>query len=232
MNYKVETDQYKGPLEKLLELVKEDELDISLISLARVTEGFLGYLESLKEQEIPHRILADFLVIASKLLLIKSKVIIPTLEFDEEEEEDMEELELQLKLYDKIKGAREHLEKQWSDQPQIRGRQFLMIKETFFHPPENLKASDLHQAIKEVVNEIEKLVPVERIKRKVVTLQSKIEDILRQVTNAATNVKSFSNNNTKGELIVLFLAVLHLFKDQLIDLDQESNFGEINIVKK
>lgn len=232
MNYKVETDDFKGPLEKLLELVKDEELDINQISLAKVTKDFLVYLEELREKDVPHKIVADFLVVASKLLLIKSKVIIPSLDFDEDEQEDMEQLELQLKLYEKIKGAKENLEKSWAQKPAMASRKFLMTKETFFHPPRNADADRLLKAMKSVENEIEKFKPVEKVERKMVSLESKIKDVLTNITEKASSINNLKNNGTKGEVVVLFLAVLHLFKDQEIDVNQHQNFGDINVAKK
>lgn len=232
MNYKVETEDFKGPLEKLLELIRKEKLDINQISLAKVTKGFLLYLEELKEENIPHEIIADFLVVASKLLLIKSKVIIPSLDFDDEEEEDMENLELQLKLYEQIKGARENLEEAWAQKPSMASREFLMTKETFFHPPTSTRAKDLLNAIKSVNTEIEKFKPVEKVERKMVSLESKIKEVLTNITGNSESMNKFKSRSTKAEVVVLFLAVLHLFKDQEIDVDQNETFGDIQVARK
>ena len=90
MNYEFKTEQFSGPIEKLLELIEEKKMEITELNLADVTADFLKYLEKLESVE--SRLLADFIVVASKLLLIKSKAILPGLPITEEEEKDIKDL--------------------------------------------------------------------------------------------------------------------------------------------
>ena len=99
MPYELSLEYYKGPLDKLLELVEEKKLEITQISLAEVTADFLNYLKTLDESRANHSLIADFLVVASKLVLIKSKMLLPSLPLDEEEESDIRNLEERLKLF-------------------------------------------------------------------------------------------------------------------------------------
>ena len=89
MRYEVKQDKFSGPLEKLLELIEAKELEITLINLAQVTGDFLEYLKALDEKSKHPSVLADFIVVASRLLLIKSKAILPSLALTEEEETDI-----------------------------------------------------------------------------------------------------------------------------------------------
>ena len=232
MQYTLNLEHYNGPLEKLLELVEKNELDISLISLAKVTGGFLDHLSKLQEKDTPHAILADFLVVASKLLLIKSKALIPTLELEEEDEEDIQNLETQLRIYKKIKLAKEHIKDGWREIPAMTSRELLMTKKAFFYPPKTLKIKDLADAFKKIVQEIEKFRPVEVIKTEIINLEKKIKEIVQRITSMPAELKTFSGGNSKKELIVLFLAILHLLREEIIEVEQAKPFGEIHVAKK
>lgn len=232
MSYILNLEAYQGPLDKLLELVEAQKLDINQISLAKVTADFFNYLEKMQRKGVPHSVLADFLVIASKLLLIKSKVLIPALELGEEEEENIQELELQLKLYKEIKDAKEHIKSKWSDLPKMASREFLMAKEVLFYPPQKIGVAQIVKAFETILKEIEKFKPVEHIKTEIINLRDKIKETLERITDSPINLKKLSKRGTKGELVVLFLAILHLLKEELIDVQQNNHFGDILIVKK
>src|SRR5258706_15754469 len=107
MTYELKIEQYEGPLEKLLQLIEERKLAITEISLAAVTDDFLKYLETMLE--VPPGVLADFIVVASRLVLIKSKSLLPELPLTEEEEEDIKDLEQRLLLYKRLKEAERHV---------------------------------------------------------------------------------------------------------------------------
>ena len=99
MLYELKLETYQGPLDKLLELVEGKKLEITKISLADVTADFLNFLKKLESEGANHSLIADFLVVASKLILIKSKVLLPALTLSEEEESDIHDLEARLKIY-------------------------------------------------------------------------------------------------------------------------------------
>src|SRR3989338_1736734 len=107
----IKVNQFEGPLDLLLQLIEEQQLDITAVSLATVTEQFLQYVRSLPAEasgeggEKNPTNLAGFLVIAAKLLVIKSKALLPNLELDIEEEEAAFDLTAQLLLYKKFKEA-------------------------------------------------------------------------------------------------------------------------------
>jgi len=92
--YRVELKEFQGPLDLLLQFTEENKLDITEISLAKITDQYLSYLKQI--QNISLESLADFLVIASRLILIKSRMLLPELELTPEEEEDIETLKQRL----------------------------------------------------------------------------------------------------------------------------------------
>lgn len=229
--FTIETQDFQGPLDKLLELVKEEKLDINKVSLSKVTGKFLEHITELKKSEdVPHSTIADFLVVASKLLLLKSKVLIPSLELEKEEEEDIENLEIQLKIYSRVKEAEEKLKKAWQENSPMAAREFLAGREVIFHPGK-ISASNIKKAVLKITDEIKKLRPVEKIRREVINLRNKMEEVMKRITSTPAGLKTFFQTGGKNEVVVLFLVILHLFRDKKIDLEQKEQFGEIKIKK-
>ena len=231
MTYTLAIEHFRGPLEKLLELVEAQTLNINQINLAAVTSGFLDYIITLEEVDVPNEVLADFLVIASKLILIKSKLLIPSLELEVDEEESLEQLEIQLTLYKKIKGAKEHIQEGWSAMPAMRSRELMMSKEIYFYPPQ-ITTEHFLKAFARVEVEINKFRPVEISNIRVINLKEKIEEMLMRITEQPMNLRTLSQQQSKEETITLFLAILHLIRDELIWVEQTEQFGDIIVAKK
>ncbi|MDP3975162.1 MAG: segregation/condensation protein A, partial [Candidatus Jorgensenbacteria bacterium] len=152
MPYELKLTKYQGPIEKLVELIEEKKLSITELSLAEVTADFLSYVETL-EARLAYRqagtkeegtdpvfaeLLADFLVIATRLVLIKSKALLPTLPLTPEEEEDIRDLEVRVRLYQELKNLQPHVKRGWRAVPQMGTREFLLSEEAVFNPPPNL----------------------------------------------------------------------------------------------
>ncbi len=234
MSYELNLGQYKGPLEKLLELIEEKKLEITTVNLAEVTSGFFDYLRKLETEHANHSLVADFLVIASKLLLIKSKTLLPSLELTEEEETDIKNLEARLTLYQELKRTREYIKEAWHPGPMIYSRAFLSGTEPIFYPPKGCGGDTLHEAVARVAGELEKFFhPVVRVKNEIIHLKQKIEEMLSRLTDTPVSFKSFrGEKRERSELVVLFLAVLHLVRDQLVMAEQGSRFGDIMIARK
>src|SRR5437773_2621351 len=108
--FAVKTEQFEGPLDLLLDLIGRRRLFINDISLSKVTDDYLEYLKGLNQFSIPDS--ANFILIASTLVLIKSKSLLPTLNLTEEEEMSIADLEERLRIYKILKeatvGLREH----------------------------------------------------------------------------------------------------------------------------
>ncbi|MBD3251618.1 hypothetical protein GF380_04170, partial [Candidatus Uhrbacteria bacterium] len=110
MSVTVQIEKFQGPLHLLLQLVEREELDISEISLSHVADQYVSHVQANKGK-IPPEELADFLVIAAKLVLIKSRLIIPSLVEDVEEEGP--DLASQLRLYRQFMRAAEQMNERW-----------------------------------------------------------------------------------------------------------------------
>jgi len=232
-NYQVKLDKFSGPLEKLLELIEARELEITLVNLATVTGDFLSYLKSLDEQTKHPSVLADFVVIASRLLLIKSKAILPSLELTEEEETDIRDLESRLKIYKEFKAASANLDLLWKKKNSAYGRELFSSLPPVFYPSQNLNLEALEKYLSKLIQEIKKLIPEQQsVRRIVITIESKVKELLDRFKGQANqSFKSLSQDKPKIEIIMLFLAILHLLRDRVVQAQQDGQFSDININK-
>ncbi len=232
--YELKLANYQGPLEKLLELIEERQMDITSFSLAAVTDDFLKYLEGLAE--VSPALLADFLVVASRLVLLKSKSLLPSLPLTEEEEEDIRDLETRLILYQKLKAAQVHAGELWRQKRHAHARPYFMqlgIATGVFQPGGNVTQEEVVAALQRVYESLQKFVlATETITEKVISLEEKMRDIVRRMEEfAETSFRKLSEGIPRADAIVAFLAVLHLAREQLLILEQEAQFSDIIIRK-
>lgn len=243
--YELRLENFSGPLEKLLELIEEKQMEITRVSLAAVTEDFLKYMAGLKKVEFP--LLADFISVASRLVLLKSKSLLPGLELSAEDEEGIKDLENRLKLYNELKPAIKILAKLWREKNWELARSYFLegtlgkastanyfSAYDFFYPGENLSLEALLKAMGRVAESFEGVkVETETIKERVVSLEDKIKEVVAWIQEKVSDsFRSLSDAKTKSETIVIFLAILHLAREQLVHLEQETYFSDIMITKK
>lgn len=232
--YEIKLDTFAGPLEKLLELIEERKMEITTVNLAEITNDFLKYLQTLTEENAHPSVIADFIIVASKLLLIKSKALLPSLELTQEEQKDIQDLELRLKIYKEFKEASMGIKKLWDK------KQYSFSKELFsdfppiFYPPEKLATADLVSPIEKIITELKALIPEKKnIKKAVFSVKEKMEELLNRFKQQIENsFKSITESKPKLEIIIFFLAVLHLIRDRLITSTQEGQFSDIIIKPK
>ena len=229
--YNVKLEQFEGPLDLLLELIGKEELDITNISLAQIANQYLDYIE--KRQEINLSNLADFLTVASKLILIKSKSLLPLLILDDEEEKEIVDLAQQIAEYKKFKNVALRLGKNLESKNYSFSREGFCGMEVAFNPPKNIGAKELKNIYEEVLSEVPimKKLDEERIK-KIISLKERIsnlQNILRERTKIVFSDLSAKN---KAEIIVSFLAVLEMVKQKIVVVEQKEMFYDINISLK
>jgi len=242
MEYKVNLEKFSGPLDLLFSLIEEKKMAINEISLAQVTDQFLGYFKKLQEDALNkpesisstdyQRILADFLVIASRLILIKSRSLLPNLVLSREEEDDIKELEERLKIYQQIKIWGRELGKWAKGRPLYLSRESYFNLPAVFYPPKNIYPDNLTKIYKEFLKtlpQIEKL--EEQSLQRVVTLDQKIQELKTRINTAVeASFADISNGvKTKIDIILSFLAVLMLFRSRILELSQDKLFGDIKI---
>lgn len=224
--------QFEGPLDLLLSLIEQRQLDITTIALAEVTEQFLQYLKDLKT--IDPTSLADYLAIAAKLLVIKSKAILPTLELEQEEEDAGFDLEARLLLYKQFKEVAKHLKGLDSKRRQGFSRAVTFEQRISFYPDPAVTAKELYNSILTVLSGLKELDALPKAKLKeAISIQEKI-DHLRislgdKIESRLSDIIKTAKN--KDEVIVTFLALLELIKQKIFVADQEALFADV-VIKK
>lgn len=229
MKYKIQTKKFAGPLDLLLQLIEGKELDITEISLAQVTDQYVEYID--KMQDKPAEELADFLVIAAKLLLMKSKAILPVVE----EEQEPDELEKQLRIYKEFYEASKVINKMLLRENFSYSREKPPIKiEIKFSPPNDLKKSHLTEAFVKLLKRLDPLMKLPKISiKKAISLQATIlglQDSLKRFRKVDFS-KITQKAKSKTEVIVNFLALLELMKRQDVEAEQADVFGNIMVKK-
>ncbi|GAB4564426.1 MAG: ScpA family protein [Anaerolineae bacterium] len=230
--YEIELPVFHGPLDLLLHLIERQELDISAVSLAQVTEQYLEHLSRLEELEAG--VLADFLVVASRLILIKSRLLLPrppSPEEDEEEEDPAETLARQLRAYKMFKEAAQTL-RAWEQ----RGwRAYVRIAA----PPAlerrlemgSVTVADLVQAMQQILAEKPPADGSVRVVPYTVTIHDKVR-LMRELFRRRSVVRFrelLERAPNRVEIVVTFLAVLELIKRRQILVEQPEPFGEITV---
>jgi segregation and condensation protein A len=234
--YEVDLPDFQGPLDLLLSLIEQEELDITKISLARVTDQYLARLEILKETDPDD--LTDFLVIAAKLILIKSEVLLPRpppILIEEDQEDVGDELARQLMLYKKFKEIAVHLQDIESEGRRSFIRMVPNVKvEPRLVPGDGnleifLEAARQALSIKPQDPDVDDMVSPE-----IVTLGQQMVHIWQEIGSQQTvSFKDLlSHSRTRLEVIVTLLAILELIKRNVIKVDQPRHFDDIVIEKR
>ena len=233
MTYQVKLEKFEGPMDLLLELIEKEKLNITELSLAHVTDQYLDHIKG--NENIKLENLAEFLSVATKLILIKSRALLPMLEFTEEEEAEIKDLAKQLEEYKKFKEASLVLGKMTEAGRISYSRPGYSGVQSFFYPPEDVNIFDFKKYFQFVLNEVPVIEQLdEEIVREVVTLEEKINDL--QNTLRQRVEMSFAeitvNATEKIDVILSFLAMLEMVKQRIIDVEQGELFEEIKLRNK
>jgi segregation and condensation protein A len=229
-HFTVKTEAFEGPLELLLFLIEKRKLHISDISLASVTDDFIAYIDA--QQQFPISQAANFILVASTLLLIKSKALLPTLSLSEEEEHSIDDLELQLKLYKRMRELSKQVASRFGVAIMF-GKSPSRSVEPIFSPDKWVTLPTLALSIREVIRNLprKQLVP-KTVVKKIVSLEEMIEKLsLRVAENLQLSFREFAGigKTQKTAIIVSFLALLELVKRNAISVSQNDSFSDIII---
>lgn len=235
MNYEINIQEFQGPLDLLLHLISKNEIDIFDIPISKITEQYINYINQFKEYNI--ELSSEFIVMAAQLIQIKSKSLLPPEEDDHGDEIDPRE-ELAQKLYEYriFKEISGYLK----DKEQI----YLKI---FYKDPEyivdetpqvtKISINQLTKAFKRVItlNNIilESKDPIHKIEREEIRLEDKIIELheLFKVNDKMLFDNLFIKLKTKQNIIVTFLAVLQLIKNNVIGFEQNKTCNDIILFK-
>lgn len=232
--YKFKLENFEGPLDLLLHLIKDSKMEITEIKLSEVTEQYLDYMSQLDEIDMDKA--SDFIDIAATLIEIKSRSLLPRVEEEVEEEMDPEKMLLmQLKEYKLFKEAAERL-KVYENVDRF----YKVADETVKDYRYVLKEMNIEGLLNafagmltRVKKEEEKVVP-KKIEKDRFTVAEKIISIRQNILEKKRMRFSdfFEQDYTRSEMINLFLAVLELLKMQEIIVKQQSTYEDIDIELK
>lgn len=230
MTYHIRLDQFEGPLDLLLSLIEKEKLDITQVSLAQVADQ---YVQSLRhEPVISLESLSSFLAIAARLILIKSRALLPVLKFSEDEEEAMEDLEQRLKEYRRFREAAVRLGKVFEEGQRAYGRESFLGHFPIFYLPQKLSAAQLRSHFLEVLGSMptQEILPEEEL-RAVISLEEKIIELQQSLSSRLeTSFANLTQGATgRAEVIVSFLAVLEMVKQRIIRTEQAGFWQDIFI---
>lgn len=232
--YRFKLDNFEGPLDLLLHLIKGYKLDIMEIKLSKVTEQYLEYMKEIPEIDMEKA--SEFLIVAATLLEIKSKQLLPTESADQEcEEEDSEMLLLRrLKEYELFKQIGTDL-KEMED-----------VNKFYRFPGEEcekVKIIPKDMSVDRLLDAFAKFLAKENMKLKEAPAPKKVLKDRFTVAEKIVSIRNFSQTNkkfkleelfthdmTKSEMINVFLALLDLLKLQIVSVVQNDMFDEINII--
>ncbi|MBI4598682.1 segregation/condensation protein A [Candidatus Uhrbacteria bacterium] len=229
MPYDVVLPAFAGPLPVLLDLIERAQLPITEVSLAQVADDYLRFIQA---NDVPAEELADFLVVAAKLLLIKSHAILPVLA-EAEVDADPGKLALQLRLYREFVGVSQWVEERYASEEAMLARPHVPLPvERGFVPPESLGADALRESFRHLLKRLEPFLALKEASlRRVISVQEKIRDIQRAVFERAR--LAFADlvgpRPERADVVVSFLAVLELVKQRIVSAAQASAFEDITL---
>ncbi|MFA6338896.1 MAG: ScpA family protein [Candidatus Paceibacterota bacterium] len=228
--FKVKTEHFEGPLDLLLSLIEKRKLFINDISLAKVTDDYISHVKSYENFPVDQS--ANFILIASTLLLIKSRSLLPALKLTEDEEKNIEDLQNRLKIYQRMKELSSNVKKMYGSNLIFAKSETKNIQ-TVFSPDKETNVSKLLSTIREVLKNLPKKEILPKVLvRKVISLEETIEKLTGRIkTSLRMSFKNFSGfgKEEKVNVIVSFLAMLELVKNGIINVMQQSKHGDIEM---
>ncbi len=231
MPFTVQHEEFQGPLGLLLELINERKMEIGEVSLCKVADEFLKFIN---ENDVPTEELADFLIVASRLIYLKSRALMPYLKIDEEDAAAAK-LEDQLRLYQEFVAAAAKLEEKWGSRmmfkrPLIKKRgtfEDLTPEGTF---PKNVSLEALFTAFKSILKRLEPFFALQETSMERVKSVEERMDELKAVISSRANVSFkdiIAGAGSRVEIVVSFLALLELLRRKHITATQEHHEAPI-----
>lgn len=232
MEYEVKIDAFEGPLDLLLHLIKESKVDIWDIKIVDITDQYLSYIKSMERLNL--NIASEYLVMASELMEMKSKLLLPRTELEttEEEEDPREKLIQKLIEYQKYKDMVGNFKELESDRHEFYTKPPESLKE---YAPEgtivnsDLSLDDLMKAFQKFLDRKKQEKPLSTtVTKREITVEERRNSI-RKILKEKKKVDFFElfDSVTKEYIVVTFLAVLEMARKQELIIYQENNFDNI-----
>jgi segregation and condensation protein A len=236
VDFHIQTEHFEGPIDLLLSLIEKRKLFISDFSLSKVADDYIAHVRSFGSY--PMSDVANFLLVASTLVLIKSKSILPDLNLTIEEEQDISDLKRRLAMHELFRALAETVKI-------VYGKNIIFEKSArtappqFFAPDTQMNPMSIHEGALRVLEALPKkiLLPKATI-RKVVSIEEMMNRLAERVTGALrmgfSRFAKYERGKPIGreervDVIVSFLAMLELVKQGTITVAQSEDWGEIDI---
>ena len=223
-------EAFEGPLDLLLYLIRRQNLDILDIPIADITEQYINYIQMM--QDMRFELAAEYLLMAAMLAEIKSRMLLPRVNVDEEDEEGDPRAELirRLQEYERFKQAAEDLD----ELPQL-GRDVHSVIVDAPHknvdlPPPDVDLKEILLALKDVMNRAD-MFTSHHIQQEPLSLRERMSRVLETVNSSTFTdfTDLFDLAEGRPGVVVTFMATLELIKQQLIELVQNESFGTIHV---
>lgn len=239
-SFTITIEDFEGPIEALLGLIEKRKLPINDVSLASIADEYLAFINTLEEESISNK--THFIFVASTLILIKSKSLLPTLDLNSEEEGDIEHLKHQLRILEQYQEAGQLIKKNYHCIPQFYYRK-PSKKSISFLPNGNLTRPILLQHLEELFQEIPE--PEKLKKEASMKIAVHIDEMMSSLEERIKKIMTCSFNDFIGDYcgekkisrelkvyrVVGFLAMLELVRKGTLDVLQKHSFENIKIEK-
>lgn len=235
--YQVKLDAFEGPLDLLLHLIKQYEIDIYDIPVAEITSQYMDYVHTMQQLEL--NIASEYLVMASHLLALKSQMLLPKQEVDDEEseytEDPREELMERLIEYRKYKAAAQQLKNRKEEASETFTRPSVIFENMLADQPVtrgNVSVYDMLEAVGKMLNRRKWNQPMEKtVERAEMSIQERMNDILNRVKQTKDGIlfDDLFDQFTRPYIVASFIAMLELMKAGDIYCRQKAHFQPIRI---
>ena len=229
--YDITLDDFTGPMDLLLSLIKQHKMDIMHIKLEIIIDEYLKFISELQERNLD--IASSYLVMASELLEIKSRMLLPKQEDEDEEEDPQERLINRLIIYQEYKDQVEN----FKELEKERSNYFTKIPSSLEEynvdnkhiQLEDVTINDLVEAFKKFLERVELEKPVNtKVTRKELSVEDEIKNIKKKLgKNKKINFFELFEVKTKEYIVVTFLAILEMAKKKELRIIQDDNFDNI-----
>ncbi len=235
MEFTVKLDRFEGPYTKLLELIDQKKLSITEISLVDVADDYIAYIKTLDQKNLVD--ISQFIVVASTLMLIKAKSLLPGVMYTEEEEKQVHDLERKLEMYATLVGACQCIDEIYK-KAELYSRERISYKGgvSVFVPDDHVTTKILQSV---AMLTIQSFVTPKQLVKVAVEQALRIENVIEKLLERVRTMQSVTLSKLadgaktleehKKILIVNFIALLELLRSGSIIAEQEVDGGEINI---
>lgn len=237
MEYKINIPKFEGPLDLLLHLIKQENIDIYDINIEHITKQYLDYIKLMDELNL--NVASEYLVIAAELLQIKSNSLLPKNEIidDEFEENTKENLIKKLLDYEQYKNITSEMKKLEEYRQTVFTREPDNLSEFINESKEidyGVSLNDLLEAFSNLIEQKETKKPLNtKITNKEYSINKRCSEIKKILkTKKRIEFKDLFETFNKEYVVVTFLAILSMSRNQEIIIEQESNFNNIIIKGK